>query len=284
MDIIRISCILLIGAEHIGQRQNIWPLNFVYPTPIINIGVGGVAVWILIFVSGASLAISHSTVKVFSNLKGFYIGRLLRIYPAFWISMALPIIIVPAILNKINWTNIIPVLAGFTAFAGNWGEPINGIYWFIGLIVCLYLLYPFLSKFIDWNPVAAMVALILISGFSVLLVTHFSTISPFDNNGIRWFPLCNLAFFGAGIFYIRTGLYPKITTSSVIIPYLAGLSFFIFLYHYPLLSIADVSLPVYIVILAGICMVAMYVDDYIHVAIKEGYALISKNFRIWGSR
>jgi peptidoglycan/LPS O-acetylase OafA/YrhL len=291
LDIIRIAAISMIVIFHLGILWNIPLISTLFPIIKGNSGVidgmiislGQLGVYLLIFVSGAALAISHPTDKVFSNLGDFYGQRMLRIYPAFWVSMAIPIIIAPAVLiQNVNWSNVIPVITGFTAFVGEWGGPFYGVYWFIGLIISLYLLYPIISKFIDWNPVVAMIALILITYLSIAAILTFDATTGLNSSNyvIRWCPLSNLAIFGAGIFCIRTGFYPKITSNIAIIPFLAEISFFVFLYFRPIMDIVDFSklgpiayppflLPLYFVILGGVCLVAMHIDKHIRTSISE---------------
>jgi peptidoglycan/LPS O-acetylase OafA/YrhL len=279
LDVIRIIAIMLIVIFHVGlDKTGWWSFNYLFLGVVITLGQIGV--YLFIFISGASLAYSYPSERVFKNLKTFYSQRLLRIYPAYWVSMAIPIIITPTVLEQVNRWNIIPIITGFTAFFGMAAVSIDPVYWFIGLIVSLYLVYPLLIKFIEWKPAAAMFVMILISGSSLFLLVHFNLLGAATDTGVtHWFPLCNLAIFGAGIYCIKTGLYPKIKSRFSLIPYFAGLSFFVFLYHFPLMPISGVSIFVYIVIVVGISIVAMHFDNHVRKKINEFYPLITKKFR-----
>jgi peptidoglycan/LPS O-acetylase OafA/YrhL len=284
-DLIRIAAIAMIVTFHIALKWNIQILAQEYK--VLNtfpMGLGEIGVYLLIFVSGAVLALNYPTEKVYLDLRQFYVQRFLRIYPAFWVSMAIPIIVAPAILMQINLSNIVPIGSGFTAFLGMWGGPLNDVYWFIGAIVALYILYPYLSKFIDWNPEISMISLILISYISGWVIIYFNVFphAYFFTNATRWFPLCNLAVFGAGIYCLRKGLYLKNVATTNIIPYLANLSFFVFLYHYPLLPIANYNICLFVTIVIGISAVAMHIDDHIQTTVTELWKSIPKLFKIMG--
>jgi peptidoglycan/LPS O-acetylase OafA/YrhL len=125
-------------------------------------------------------------------------------------------------------------LTGFYAFFTNqFGGPIFEVGWYIGLIISLYLLYPFIANIFDKNPHRAIIILFIISVISRVCCGYLQE----NNIGYRlidWFPLCRVFEFGIGIYLVRTGLYPHINltgmTSKAII-FLGELSFYIFLVH-----------------------------------------------------
>lgn len=101
--------------------------------------------------------------------------------------------------------------------------------WFIGTIFCLYMLFPWLSRFIKKYRVSALLSLLVISYLSRYLLFP-SAFTP-SSQMYLWFPLCNLFEFGLGIYIIQHNLYPKNLTDYPLIGRLAELSFYVFLFH-----------------------------------------------------
>lgn len=269
LDLIRIEAILAIVIFHFGSFFNVYPLNkeyYLFHTFYFALGQTGV--YAFIFVSGAALAYSHSTDSVFRDLKGFYLKRLARIYPAVWVAMIIVLMLKPWRLYDVNLVNVIPIVTCTTAFFRMWGGPVHGGMWFIGVIVSLYILYPFVSRFIDWNPAWAMFILLEISLLSTLAIVYIGWVNAFGFGTTRWFPLCNLAVFGAGIFCIRIGGYPKWEVKNPLVIYLAALTFFVYLYNSIIWEVAAVSIPLYIVVLFTICTITMIFDDWLHEKIR----------------
>lgn len=83
-----------------------------------------------------------------------------------------------------------------TVFAGSFSALPLMVAWFVGLIVILYLLYPFLSKAIQVHSNYTLLTALLISVVSRILVgTYWMTFDfPLD-----WFPPCRLFEFTLGI-------------------------------------------------------------------------------------
>jgi peptidoglycan/LPS O-acetylase OafA/YrhL len=235
LDILRIEAILLIVAYHFSGWYKIYP--FYLEGPVLGVwwlSLGQVGVYLFIFVSGAALAYNYPTCRVFTGLRRFYCSRLLRIYPAFWVAIIVAIILTPSIVSKINAENILPVITGFTTWAGLWSGPVAGGFWFIGLIVSLYLLYPVMIRMFEWDPDIAMYAMIAISIAASLLLVMFDFMGASDPHAgvTRWFPLCNVAVFGAGIYCIRKNAYPDTSVDIRAIAILADMTFFIYLYNH----------------------------------------------------
>jgi peptidoglycan/LPS O-acetylase OafA/YrhL len=273
LDLIRIEAIIAIVVFHLSTRFHIFPLDIEFPLfGLLWVSVGALGVYVLLFVSGAALAYTYPAERVFKDLKGFYISRLLRIYPAFWVALIFSIILMPYTFYLINWENVVLIVTGFTAFAGDWGGPLGDIFWFIGLIVSLYLVYPVLIWAINKKPIWSMVILMQISVLSTILLVYFNFMGAADlSHGVtRWFPLCSLAVFGAGIFCIRTGGYPKVFIENTsLLTFFAEISFFVYLYHYNLWGFAAINIWFYFGIVFGISYAAMIIDERIRLKIHE---------------
>lgn len=255
LDILKIEAITAVILYHIGLLARIQSLSIIGSLGPLYLSLGQIGVYAFIFVSGATLASNHPTTEVMQDLPQFYIMRFKRIYPPYWIALLFALVLLPSTISKIT-PDILPlIISGFTAFAGKWDGPIESGFWFIGVIVSLYLLYPFISKFIDWNPVWAIVILAEISIISMVLAQNWDT--------VRWSPLCNIIFFAAGIFCVRTGGIPQWKINSQILIQLSELSFFIYLYNYILGYITSVSIAFYLTAVIGISTAAMIFDQKI---------------------
>src|SRR5713226_2596915 len=95
-----------------------------------------------------------------------------------------------------DWVEGALTITGFCAFAG---AGILGCSlipaWFIGLILSLYAVYPWLSRLMNRTPRATLLALLLISLASRLTVEGY-----LQNYPLEWFPLCRVFEFGLGIY------------------------------------------------------------------------------------
>lgn len=236
-----------------------------------------IGVYLLIFVSGAVLEYNYDEILSMNNYLSFELKRLLRLYPAFWCSMIFGLILVPTLVFNNHLTVIMLQFTGFTAFGGYWGGNINAVSWFIGLIVVLYILFPFLSKIMKIHPYALMVGVIILDfGSRYILNTHhfyLSLSSTYSTNiftGMdRWLPLCNLAEFCFGIFIVQKGFYPKRINNSNLIRFLSDLSFYVFLMHHMILKLSEISLFFYAISVLLLSVMLYSLDERMQVAIRN---------------
>lgn len=230
-DILRIGAIVAIVLYHFCLSFGISPYgdeNLVFNFFYLNEGIFGVAV--LIFVSGAVLEYTHSGLNDVDDICEFYIKRLARIYPAFWMSLVIGLVLSPYFLQLPVFT-LFCEFSGFSTWSGNFGGVINGVGWFIGLIVVLYFLFPFLSASIRKYPYQ----MFFLVTFVEIFTRYFVNVMQFSILGTapdRWLPVCNLLEFSLGIFIIQQNFYPKTTCDSKIILFLTDISFYVLLVHY----------------------------------------------------
>lgn len=257
-DLLRIVAIFLVIIAHIGQKHSISILNCACGVhDFYFVSFGGIGVTIFLIVSGAALRLSNAQVI---SYKKFIIKRLCRIYPAYWCSLII-ILLGSAVKSHMPTLNPIDLILSATAmyaFAGEWGGPINSSSWFIGLIIILYMIYPFVAHIIRTHGHIALLSLLIVSIWSRWFFGQ--EIDP----AIRvteWFPLCRIFEFALGIFIVEKGIYPKALTNSKPIYLLSNLSFYLFLIHIPLLFVAD-NILVYIV-LAMLSSYSIYLFDNI---------------------
>ena len=145
-------------------------------------------------------------------------------------------------------------ITGMYAFVGEWGGPINGVSWFIGLIVVLYLMYPHIMRSIEKHGIYALFAILVISVWSRWFFGHEA------GRPMEWFPLCRVFEFGLGIFIVEKGIYPKTLTTSKAISILSNLSFYVFLIHFPLLFVAKNNLVLYLMLVMLVSYILYILD------------------------
>lgn len=230
-DSLRVISILLVVLCHTSTVFNLrwFPnepfFNFIYLNP------GEVGVAMFIFVSGAVLEYTHPKLSTLDEILKFYLKRVVRIYPAFWISLVIGLVCAPYLLTM-SKMNLFIEFTGFVSWTGNWGGYINGVGWFIGLIMVLYILYPIFSSSIKEHPFIILFLITIVEVGS----RCFLNIHPVPELGIyqpdRWLPFCNFLEFGLGIWIVQNNLYPKWTTENEWVLYAAEISFYVYLIHY----------------------------------------------------
>jgi peptidoglycan/LPS O-acetylase OafA/YrhL len=239
IDTLRIIGVICVLIHHLyGHALEVdlqWFLFFYVITPPFYVDIGRIGVWLFIFASGASLALGHSSFGSLSDVGRFYGKRLLRIYPIYWTGVVFSIIFLGSGKAALTLSDYVRNFAGFQIFFitnADWAK-INGTYWFIGLIVVLYFLFPIVYLAIKRHPHVSLLSLFLMY-VSSSLIMHY--VFPQYTGGSDWFPLVHLFEFGLGIYMIQRGFYPKFN-SVRILAFLGELSFYIYLVHSPLLSV-----------------------------------------------
>jgi len=232
-DILRI---FFIGAIVYGHYQVLpidWLNSILFcdgytPLNIYPLGLTGLSVYGMIFVSGAVLQYRYKKIRKFSEYKIFLFKRFIRLYPAFWISLLFGILLFPAVLQA-GFFSLILEFTGFYSFLG-WGvDIINPMGWFIGTIFVLYLIFPVLSEATEKYGIKALIAFMIVSYVTRII---FLVVNPLQMDLLyRWFPLCNIFEFSLGILIVQNGWFPRNIREYPIISKLAELSFFVFLFH-----------------------------------------------------
>lgn len=237
----------MIVANHIGQVLG-WSITKSYGIDHVyyfNLGDTGVTIFLIL--SGIVLGNSYIHKPVI--YKQFIIKRFNRIYPTYWLALtaAIPIITIRDTLQNTPLTILhtnphiwVCSFFGFCGLIGRWGGPFLVTGWFIGLIITLYFLFPFLAGYIRFYPHRTLALTFIISTISHL-ITHPSVIS-LPNQPETWFPLGRLFEFTFGI-YLATLLPTKFWHSldhlnsyfHQLFKFTSDLSFPLFLIHYPLL-------------------------------------------------
>ena len=145
-----------------------------------------------------------------------------------------------------NLSDTLLTLTGFCAFAGKWGCSLVETSWFIGLIMSLYLVYPYLSRWMTRRPYGVICVLFVVSVLATLIIRQYQLLpqSPqVQQAPLAWFPLCRIFEFGLGIFLVKQDWFRNLmeqgtfTTVGPLFRYTSEISFPVFLIHYPLLSV-----------------------------------------------
>ena len=246
IDFLRIIAIGLVTFQHISSNNPLLYNRYKIDFNLWNMyqfDWGKVAVVLFLFVSGFSLANSNLHIDSWKKVKEFYRKRLLRIYPAYYISIIFSIIIQPNILQKtFTPMDYIKTALGMQALGARteadiYGK-INGPLWFLTPLIFLYILFPLLAYAIRKRPHISITAIFAINQVSLYL---FSISNVFFGAN-WWFPLCVVFEFSLGIYLIRLGVYPKMVSRNKVIIYLSNISFYIFLMNAPLLVLGDCPL------------------------------------------
>jgi len=233
IDLLKLIGIILVVWEHIVATYQ-WKnfLFYIIIPKVIFLDMGVLGVALFLFASGASLA-QNTKINNIGDIPKFYIKRFLRIYPAYWTAIILCIVFSSTLL-QFNFRNCIELITGFQAYLADFNGPLNYAFWFIGLIICLYLIYPILDYLFKRKPHLTIISLFFISLFSRIIFNEFNNFGM--DRPVEWFPLCRVFEFGLGIYIIKIDFYPHIVNQSALIRWLGNLSFYAYLIHVPLIK------------------------------------------------
>jgi len=246
LDLLRVLGISLILTAHIGQAIRNPIGQFFGIKDFYWVTIGGVGVTVLLVLSGLALHLNYKQKDI--SHKQFMARRLLRIYPTYWLCLAVGILVyliasqidgtLPGLSSQIN--SLICSVLGFCAFTGKWGGPFVPTAWFIGLILSLYALYPFISRVIKQKPHVVIFVLFLISTISRIILGHYDIL---PTRSLDWFPFCRVFEFGLGIYLAETVKSDMWACAdgngkiNSIFGFAGKLTFPLFLVHYPMLRI-----------------------------------------------
>lgn len=159
-DYARVAAIIWICLYHFLSRRYGWTLGSLYyggklipfflkqeiPLTIktfsILSGAGILGNYIFFTISGLGLAMSQYHKSLPPLL--FYRRRLLRILPAYWAALFLVFLVNIFMGVNINWTDYVLHFFCLHVFFPRLVFSISAPFWFIGVLLQLYLLFPFL--------------------------------------------------------------------------------------------------------------------------------------------
>lgn len=242
LDTIRSFAIGLVVLGHIFQTIGNRAGGFFGIENFYYVSIGGIGVTVFLILSGISLELSYGKKQI--TYTHFIMGRIFRIYPIYYMSLLLGLIIY-LFYNHFscvdcNLSNLFFSVTGTYAFAGLWGGPFVATSWFIGLIMSLYLFYPLLSKLIKIRPLFILIIIFLISLFTRFILGNYHIL---PERPLDWFPLARIFEFGLGIYLVQVfknniwGVLNKYKNIGAILYQISAISFPLFLVHYPLLKL-----------------------------------------------
>ncbi len=201
-DLWRILGVALVIGVHLLQRFD-HPFGNAFGLPgIYYVTLGGLGVTFLIVLSGAVLEYNHPDPRAYAFT--FLRRRFARIYPVYWMSMAVTPLIMGFEAARGHGADVVSWIldaAGLFAFTGRpWTDMVLPTGWFIGVIFTLYLLFPWLSAAMRSRPGITLAVLLAVSLLSrVLLYRYWPTSRAAD-----WFTFARVFEFGLGIALMRS--------------------------------------------------------------------------------
>ena len=206
LDGIRALSIIIIVWFHIWQQS--WLIPYIGKISLDFIPrYGFLLVDMMILLSSVCLFIPYARSKIYGeeipSTKKFYIKRIARIFPSYYLSMIIALIFV--IILKDNWFNpfFIKDTIMHLFFVGNWSidtllySNYMVVLWTVALEVQFYLIYPFIAKRFMKKPIITYFILMAIGGISLYFinsrvdnynlsfyVNHFLTFIPVYANGM----------------------------------------------------------------------------------------------------
>jgi peptidoglycan/LPS O-acetylase OafA/YrhL len=268
IDILKIIGILMVIVQHISS---FYPQIIMYYRVYGPYGIcwGYIGVAIFIFSSGASLTLANKNPRTIKETMIFFKNRVIRIYPAFWMSILLAIAISSWPRDFTLW-DMFTTFCGFHEYLVLFGyasSNLNLTWWFIGLIMILYLLYPFLSWIMNRQPEIAITvsAIVSIASLVILMTDSLNSyilhMDPQNLGNLQYrFPLGWLFYMTLGMYIAKKKIYPRIYNNYKSIMFMADLSFFIYLVHGPLIQIAKDNLGVFSVLTIALALL-LYTFD-----------------------
>jgi len=254
-DAMKVLAIVMVVIHHIPLKFTP-PFDFtVHISYVGSYGIGMIGVVIFFLVSGCVLEIAYGEREY--SLADFYEKRILRLYPAFWLSLLFAAIVAPqAPQAHLMWKYATEFFGVSSWFNIHDAAMLNPVCWFVGAITVLYILYPFLSRAIREYPAPSMLSLLLIN----LEFNYLSLAGAIDITQAWYFlPFGHLFIFSLGILIAQAGYYPK-AASGPALAYAADLSFYIFLVHMPLTYLWSASPVAFVFASIGAAVVLQQMD------------------------
>lgn len=238
--------------------------NLVWFLPLYGmLHLGGLGVILFLIASGAALTYNQYNFNDVKNILIFYYKRLVRVYPAMWLTTLFTFLLLPSSFQNMDYIKLLEELTGFYYYFNKTTPIINSSIWFIGLIIILYILYPLLYNIIRKYRYYGFIVIFIIS-----MATH---IYLYNNPGFLGY--INLFYFGVipnlwafclGMFIMSINLHPKFESKNIIIKELSNLSFYIYLLQFAIIPIYTLSKPLFLIEILFFSYMFMLTDNKIN--------------------
>jgi len=199
---------------------------------LFTIDYGTVAVSSFFFISGFLMPLTYeknySSFGIKTAVYKFYLNRFTRIYPIYWASLLIFVVILPVlrsiykgnltldILNKFEYSfliwlqNILLVGLNQSIFWGSYLR-LNNPAWTLDVELQYYLILPFILFFYKSKNSFVSLILITFSMVSLFIYFHFFGLVDIDRSLIAW-----AFFFFLGFFFYKIGIF-KVNNKNLII-------------------------------------------------------------------
>ncbi|MFH1615843.1 MAG: acyltransferase family protein [Planctomycetota bacterium] len=235
----RAFAIILIVLCHIPATHRFWePLS-----PFIS--GGKLAVSLFCFYSGLLLQYQLYHKKGNFEIKPWLLKRFLRLYPSYWIGLAVTLIVSCLLKKKVyTLTTIflnflgIPLLFGQPVISAGYGGP----YWFISLIILCYILFIFV-KDTEYKGVLFFLSMLL------------SLSAIYFKSGLNYLAVLAFPSFFLGLFYAK--FLDKRQSPSLAVSFITTAMLFvvlIFCYRYSYFMKIPDEYNLYIEMLGCVCL------------------------------
>lgn len=182
LDYIKLIAMLAVFTVHYTvelQYNGVNTLSSFFPTVIFNVYLGSFGVSLFFICSGAALMYVYEK-KL--EVKTYFKKRFLGIYPMFWIAFVISFcyhfVINRGIDASIPKWKIIYSILGIDGNALWWGPNFYQLgEWFLGVLICLYIVFPILRKAVNKKPFITALAVVLIY---ILTIRFFKSTLPTD--------------------------------------------------------------------------------------------------------
>ena len=274
-DIARIFAISGILLLHYCYFYKM-PFNNGTPGTIWIMNTGKIGNFLFIIISGAMLEYTHSVINNKKDLLAFYYNRFIRIFPAYWMSLVIGLLLFPNLIPY-SIVGIFEQLSASVVYVNSSSPALNPPAYFIVILFILALFFPFIRNPIKKYPRITLFILFIISIISWTFVeilpnlqtppTMVST-APYAMN--LAFPAYAF-FFALGIWIIQNDRYPVTENKNVLIIFLSELSFYLYLTHFMFLEIPEMRSNILLLLFITIftSCILMFLDKKIHTFLKK---------------
>lgn len=189
LDSIRTIAFFMVFLQHgfggiVTRIKTIEPVQFIIKKLTMT---GGVGVHMFFVISGfliTFLMIEEEKLNQKINLKSFYIRRILRIWPLYYLVLLFSIFLIPLVFNWISFDgSIIKTFLFLNNFDRDFGSVSIGAFWSVAIEEQFYLFWPVFFIFIKNKKTLTIFCLILavLSVFFILSNIEISYYHTFGN-------------------------------------------------------------------------------------------------------
>ena len=170
---------LIVVVSHIDQMSHLFGFPHIQ---IYSTGIAGLAVTTFFTLSGfliTRLLVIEKRMNTVASIKKFYMRRILRIWPAYYLTIAISLILlVVGFYDRMEILNLAGGLLTFSLFLPNLGLvlglalPGTSPLWSVGVEEQFYLIWPWIIKWCDnlILPILLMVGLYLVLKIAVYII------------------------------------------------------------------------------------------------------------------